>query len=258
MDELNSIVNLIPEETKKDIYDDAIKLTMVETGKTIALLPRVIRNAFSKVEMWCLNREFEVEKFKLELQKELERKKIENIVEADPAIFIPSAQAISYNWHKEEIKNLYMNLMVSDMDKELKEYVHPSFSELIKQMDSIDVKVFTQIYSRLTNAIPVCSLNKKSSSEIGGICILEYLLSDGFYNISSEEKIIKSLNNLERLKLIDITMTESFTNEANYIPIVNGNCIKKYMEEYGEKLDIDKGVIKCTKYGEDFYNVCCK
>ena len=89
---------------------------MVETGKTLSLVPSVVKNALAKVEMWCISREFMVKEFEEELQKKLESKNAENIVDADPSIFIPSAQAISYNWEKEDIKQLYLNLMASDMD----------------------------------------------------------------------------------------------------------------------------------------------
>ena len=200
MNELKEIVDMIPEDTKKEIYQDGVKPAMVETGKTLSLVPRVVKNALAKVEMWCINKEFMVKEFEQELQRKLESKNAENIVDADPNIFIPSAQAISYNWEKEDIKQLYLNLMASDMDITKKENVHPSFSEIIKQMDSNDVKIFTKIYSKIV--IPLYVLQK--NEEKGTTPILDYLLTSDFYVNISENKVIKSLNNLERLKLIEI------------------------------------------------------
>lgn len=200
MNELKEIVDMIPEDTKKEIYQDGVKPAMVETGKTLSLVPRVVKNALAKVEMWCINREFMVKEFEQELQRKLESKNAENIVDADPSIFIPSAQAISYNWEKEDIKRLYLNLMASDMDITKKENVHPSFSEVIKQMDSNDVKIFTKIYSKIV--VPLYVLQK--NEEKGTTPILDYLLTSDFYVNISENKVIKSLNNLERLKLIEI------------------------------------------------------
>lgn len=254
MNELKEVVDKIPEDTRKEIYKDGIKPTVVETGKTLSLVPRVVKNALAKVEMWCINREFMVKEFELELQRKLENKKEENIVDADPSIFIPSAQAISYTWEKEDIRQLYLNLMASDMDKEKKEIVHPSFSELIKQMDSTDVKIFTNIYNK--RRIPLCILSKKEAE--GKTLILDYLLSGDFYINISENKVIKSLNNLERLKLIEIYKDEYFTDNTCYLPIENGKEIQKYKFEFLDKLEITKGYIKKTEYGKDFYNVCCK
>jgi len=256
MNELKELAEIIPEETKKEIYKDAFKPTMQETGKTVSLLPRVVKNALAKIEMWCINREFMVKEFELELQKKLESKKEENIVDADPSIFVPSAQAISYTWDKEEIKQLYLNLMASDMDKTTKDNVHPSFVELIKQMDSIDVKIFTKLYQR--SIYPIYSLSKMNDDSSGETPILEYLLSDNFYSNLSERQVIKSLNNLERLKLIEIHMDESFTDKRNYAIIEKGQRIQKYKGEFGESLGIQEGIIKNTEYGKSFFEVCCK
>ena len=63
MNEVKEIINIIPEDTKKEIYQDGVKLAMVETGKTLSLVPRVVKNAIAKVEMWCINREFMVKEF---------------------------------------------------------------------------------------------------------------------------------------------------------------------------------------------------
>lgn len=195
-----------------------------------------------------------VKEFEQELQKKLESKNVENIVDADPSIFIPSAQAVSYNWEKEDIKQLYLNLMVSDMDITKKENVHPSFSEVIKQMDSTDVKIFTKIYSKKVN--PLYVLNKKVDE--GTIPVLDYLLTDDFYSNASENKVIKSLNNLERLKLIEIFDDIYYTEEIIYQPIEKGKEITKYRTEFLDNLDITKGIIKKTEFGKDFFDVCCK
>lgn len=255
MNELKEMVDLIPDDTKKEIYDDLAKPTLTETGRTLSIFPRVIKNALMKVEMWCLNREFAIEQFKIELAEKLEKIKEENIVDADPRIFIPSAQAISYSWDQEEIKKLYMNLIVSDMDKNTKEQVHPSFTEVIKQMDAVDVKLFSAIYHN--EVFPMCRINRKS--ENGGlVAIVEYLLPDHFYLQSSENTIIKSLDNLERLKLISIKLDVTYTDKQHYLIIQNGERAKKYQSELGESFDIEEGVILKTEFGKDFFKICCE
>lgn len=144
--------------------------------------------------------------------------------------------------------------MASDMDKTKKSNVHPSFSEVIKQMDSTDVKIFTKIYNK--QVIPLYVLKKRE--EKGTIPILDYLLSDDFYTGVSENKTIKSLNNLERLKLIEIIDDEYYIDDKIYLPIENGKNIIKYKNEFLDKLDITKGMIKKTEFGKDFFDVCCK
>lgn len=139
------------------------------------------------------------------------------------------------------------------MDKTKKSNVHPSFSEVIKQMDSTDVKIFTRIYGK--NIIPLCGLKLKK--ENGTVPILDYLLTGDFYINTSENKVIKSLNNLERLKLIEIIDDEFYVDENIYFPIKNGSQIMKYKSEFLDNLDISKGMIKKTEFGKDFFDVCC-
>lgn len=253
--ENRKIAELIPEETKSEVYNDGFKPTVKQLGKTISLLPRVINSAFAKVEMWCMNKEFMVENFKRELEEKLSKKKESDIIEANPRVFLPAAQAISYSWDENEIKNLYINLMISDMDINKKEYVHPSFIEVIKQMDIVDARLFTELYNN--QCLPVYRLSKKENNG-GNTSILPYLLPAFYYNISSERVIIKSLNNLERLKLIDIRLDENYVNKNNYLSIENSELLAKYKKEYTDTLEIQEGVIVQTEFGLDFFKTCCK
>ena len=101
-------------------------------------------------------------------------------------------------------------------------------------MDSTDVKIFTRIYGK--NIIPLCGLKLKK--ENGKVPILDYLLTGDFYINTSENKVIKSLNNLERLKLIEIIDDEFYVDENIYFPIKNGSQIMKYKSEFLDNLDI--------------------
>lgn len=246
---------IIEKDELMEVYRDGLKSTIKETGKVTSLFPRTIKNALSKVEMWCLNKEFIVEDFKLDLEKKLEEKQVEEIVDADPRIFIPSLQALSYSFDEEEIKKLYINLMSSDMDKNSKRKVHPSFSLVIQQMDVLDVKLFTMLYS--SRILPVCELSEKGN--VNSFSVLEeYILPDYFYTLASTQDILKSLNNLERLELIKISMVEYYTDKSYYESIEFGSLVLEYKKEYAGELDISYGLIKKTQFGRNFYEVCCK
>ena len=111
-----------------------------------------------------------------------------------------------------------------------------------------------KIYEKRT--IPIYVLKKKENE--GEIPVLDCLLTDDFYVNYSEKKVIKSLNNLERLKLIKILDDQYYVDDEIYDSIANGNRIIKYKSEFLDKLDITKGMIKQTEFGRDFFDVCCK
>ena len=77
-------------------------------------------------------------------------KRLESIPEnrlktPDPEIAVPLIQALSYTAQNETLREMYLNLLSNSMDIEKVKTVHPSFVELIKQMSSLDAKVFDKL-----------------------------------------------------------------------------------------------------------------
>lgn len=252
--DLKDFVENIPEKTKEEIYKDGFKPIVSETGKGIAIIPRILNGCLANVEMWCMNREFMVKKLKVELEKKLEEIEEENIVNANSRIFISSAQAIVGCWDEKDIRNLYLNLMVADMNINTKEQVHPGFVEIIRQMDSLDARLFTMIYSR--EILPICNIKKGNNKE-GYILVYEYMLPDEFLVLGDSKRLVKSLNNLERLNLVEINMDESYTYKKHYSSIESSVAFMELQKLYGDNFSCDKGLIKKNSFGTDFFNICC-
>lgn len=59
-------------ETVKEIYEDGIKETVKQTGKTLSLIPRFINAALSGFEQWILNREYTVKRTEKLLEYKLQ------------------------------------------------------------------------------------------------------------------------------------------------------------------------------------------
>lgn len=54
---------------------------------------------------------------------------------AEPYVAIPAIQQISYSYDSDELRDMYANLLANFMDKERSDLVHPSFVEVIKQLN---------------------------------------------------------------------------------------------------------------------------
>ena len=86
------------------------------------------------------------------LQKELpsyfERKKIkkEKIVTPDEAIAVPTIQALRYNLKKEELRNMFINLLGASMNSDDND-AHPAFVNIIKQLSPDESKILDYLYS---------------------------------------------------------------------------------------------------------------
>ena len=65
----------------------------------------------------------------------------------EPEIAVPLMQALTYTAQNETLREMYLNLLANSMSTDKDKDVHPSFVELIKQMNSLDAKVFDKLSS---------------------------------------------------------------------------------------------------------------
>ena len=120
-------------KTAPTLYEDALQPTIQEVGKFVARIPRAINAAFSGLDKWILNKEYAIDETKKLLAQKLADVDPEKIVEPEPYVAVPAIQAISYSMNSEELRNLYANLLAKAMNSDTKDFVHPSFVEIIKQ-----------------------------------------------------------------------------------------------------------------------------
>jgi hypothetical protein len=67
----------------------------------------------------------------------------------DPEIAVPLIQSLTYTVHNDTLREMYLNLLANSMDTAMDKNVHPSFVDLIKQMSSLDAKVFEKTASKI-------------------------------------------------------------------------------------------------------------
>src|SRR5262249_50908232 len=105
---------------------------------------------------------------------------VDKIVEPDARIAAPATQALIYSMTDEVIREMFANLLASDMNADEKEKVHPAFVEMIKEMTRTDAEILLQM--------------PQGWQEIG------YTFSFEVAGINSF-KIRKSISNLRRLEV---------------------------------------------------------
>ena len=136
-EKMDDVKEIIPE-----LYKDGAKPTIIETGKTLSIIPQTINAALVPLRKWIIGREYSFKETEALLAKKLEKVKLENIVEPEAYIAVPAIQSISYCMNNEELRNLYANLLANSMNKDIKDNVHPSFVNIINQMSPMDAIIF--------------------------------------------------------------------------------------------------------------------
>lgn len=248
-------------ETAPALYDDALKPTTQETGKLLGRIPRAINAALSGIDKWILNKEYNVEETKKLLSQKLENLPPENIVIPDAYVAVPAIQAISYSMNNDELRNLYANLLAKSMSIDTKSIVHPAFVEIIKQMSPLDAMVLNHIEE--FNFIPIVNLGIKTTTSNTSKKNMTKNITD--FSFSSDTMLISvSIDNLQRLGLIEIPENKKLLNNTRYDSIYDGehfklaraNLHKIADKDNGEKVVISKRYIRKTNLGKAFIKIC--
>ncbi len=251
---IDEIKTLTPE-----IYSDVAKPALQEIGSVAGRTTKALLAPLRGM-LWSW------EKIE-ELIEEQVNKKINKIPEEkrkspEPEIAIPLLQALSYTANNETLREMYINLLSNSMDLDKINIVHPSFVEIIKQMNSLDAKVFEMLsisteYQKVLN--PKISL--KGQNKFIAEATPKWYLGWTIENYS-EFDISASLIRLSKFGLIELMFNQT-TGDANYTDLIEMPFLQKLLietqNEHAElELEIraDKSVLYVNEYGMQFKRAC--
>ena len=156
---------------------------------------------------------------------------------AEPYVAIPAIQQISYSYDSDELRDMYANLLANFMDKERSDLVHPSFVEVIKQLNPDEAKLLKSFGP--SNAVLYPLIDIRLNEEGAG-----YRTIARNYGILGESIcerpncISRYLENLSRLGLIYIPDDLYLTDSSRYEPIEQSSyvlCVRDALSEEDRK-----------------------
>lgn len=250
----------IGKEIIPNIYDDGAKPAIKEMGNFIARPLKLINTLFQPLDVWLLNKEYNLEKTKVLLAERLKHVAENELVSPAPYVALPAIAALSYSMDSEELRDLYANLLSKAMVLGTKDKVHPSFVEIIKQLSPLDAIVFKEIMeSSIKPIIDLYICNIDDKSEIVTIENITWLDRD-------YEVVVVALANLARLGLIEIPDDYNYNNDSNYNLVRLFSTYKKIYETLNceirtielNNLEVKerKKFIKLNALSETFYKIC--
>lgn len=252
-------------ETVPTLYEDALKPTATESGKLLSLIPKTINAALTPLRKWIAEREYNIAETEALLAKKLEHVSAEKIVTPDAYVAVPAIQAISYSMDSKVLKNLYANLLARSMNISTKDWVHPAFIEIIKQLSPNDVQVLEKICSdnsfQMIN-VYVCKYDTKNPRPFDQP--IQKYGYEGLTSITSipPDMVKISIDNLSRLQLIedrfkiDMSVDEKVKASSFYLDTVSS--IKQYMTDQTWKFEEYGHYLTLSIFGSYFHNICIK
>ena len=240
----------------KQVYEDSLKPSVVEIGQILSFLPRSLRAFLSSWECWIINREQKIKHVTDLVESKLLKYNNEEISYPEPYITVPTLQAISYCIEKEDLVNMFANLLVSSMIKDKKWKVHPSFIEILKQINPDEAKLLKSL-KEISYPLLELRLYKNIRNDVCQIVLNNF--SDIAYGVCEfPENIIVYLENLERLKIIKIENDQLVGCEERINSILNCDFVKKIIDKYAKsgQLRPIKKRFDITSFGQNFIEMC--
>lgn len=251
---INEAKALTP-EIYKDIAKPVLQEVGVVAGRTVKALLSPIRGM-----LWGWER---IEEYvETEVKKRLDKIPEDKKKSPDPEIAVPLLQALTYTAHNETLREMYINLLANSMNIDKNKAVHPSFVGIIKQMNSLDAKVFDKIsitstYQKILNPKIMVRGQRKFFSNATpewyqGSTISQY----------TEYDVSASLVRLSKFGLIEL-MYDRTAGDESYDDLKNTPFLIEILNKYKAAnfnldLEIDgtKSILYVNEYGVQFKEAC--
>lgn len=251
-DAIKGIVEAVP------IYEDLLQPATKELGKGLHTLSKTVHIALAPVSalVWSYDkiRDF----IESSVEKKLANVPIEEIVLPAPEVAVPIIEALRYTGHREELRDLFSNLLAKSMISMSAHTAHPAFVEIIKQLSPDEAKIIKQFNDDLPRPIIMMrSINQNTTYYFKHL--EEFSLLPYISGCSNPELGPSYLNNLARLGLIatsydTFVTTENAYNDLYKHPIVTFE--KQIISATGQTPEIQRGTAARTAFGKSFFNAC--
>lgn len=254
----NDGATVVSTDLDREIYNDAAKPLIKETGNTLALIPRTIRASLNRLEKWVICREHNIKAVEKLLNKKLKDCPEELIDEPESYVAVPALQGISYCMDNEELREMYANLLASSMRKDKKTSVHPSYANIIGQMSPLEAKLIKDFYKSDNDVIPIIKVDEMISKISGYEEIKNY---SNFYEYLPTDPQMNGaiFENLERLGLLIIRDHLKISDKHAYDALVESDVIRNvidHIKSNNHRPIIVKGSVLLSNFGNRFVKSC--
>lgn len=253
---INAVSGLVE---KIPVYQDAIQPLAIETGKALGTVGRTVNAALMPIRglVWGIE---QIEVFvQNKVTRKLENVPPENIQTPDPAVAGPAIESLRFTGHKEDLAELYANLLATSMDKTTAKNAHPGFVEIIRNLSGDEAKILSFLVK--AQVAPIVDIRRESKTGKGGIIVSPYVTTIG-YDAGCEHRDLTGtyLKNLERLGLIDIPRDKHLVSDGVYDRILNDPSVKKIEEDLNaqeeHKAEFHKYYAAVSELGKLFIAAC--
>lgn len=249
----------LSDDLKKEIYEDGLQLPLQSASKTFSDVWFLVFGGISHIaDKRRMKYAHNLECYHQELFSEIKKIPNENLIEPSIQVTAQALENSKYCIETKELRALFVNLISKSMNTAYVSHVHPSFAEIIKQMNADDARILKTI--PLTGNIPIVDYivvdrtNNSHSLKLANVYLSELSDIDIFRECAS-------ISSLIRLGILNIDTNLSITNQTVYKPYTETPFFKSLADEseYQNstlKAKLKKYVGNLTPLGQNFVATC--
>lgn len=167
-----------------------------------------------KVESIKAQQAMNIQAMQNNIQTGIEKIPANALKDPNVAIIGPALEASRFHMNEENIREMFANLIVSAMDERKDGQMHHAFVEIIKSLSPLDAKNLKYLnQDSAKNISPIANIIRQESNSYHMLYQHVFL---GNPEVSDQDLIAPSIDNLSRLKLIDITYNDYLTDDSEY------------------------------------------
>lgn len=234
--------------------------------KLLSVVTTFIDNATYK---YIANSEMKKKQFLEELTQKYNSIPEDSLKEPNINILGNVMDSLKYNLNEDYLVEMYTNILISDMDSRTKNKCQICFVEILKQLSKNDLEVLKRIYMmKHTSSIPFGKLNIVDSNNKP----LKYEFHSPIYITNIDNYVIDdynafstSIENLNRLGLIEINYIKYYTDKAIYdllIQKVLSSCTHILNDLRSDNPEAtfgcEKAILTINNLGYDLMQICLR
>ncbi len=240
------------------IYEDMLQPASKELGKGLLTISKTVNLALAPLTGFVWGYEKIAQYLQQRMTEKLKDVPEENITTPDPTLAVPAIEALRYTAHNEALREMFSNLIASAMDKSTAPLAHPSFVEIIKQISSEEAKIIKLLDGK--TSIPVVKLriygqpDHHFAEPLINFSMLPFQAGCSYPDLGPSY-----LENITRLGLTNISYDTYSIHPNVYDPIETHAVINKWKsiaESQNKRLEINRGALMRTSFGQKFYDAC--
>jgi hypothetical protein len=197
--------------------------------------------------------------FKADMVAKLSKIKSEDIVEPKASVAGPALSGLAFTHDEPDLKELFLELICSAMDRKTSEYAHPAYAEMIKQMTAFEARLARGVLANPELPIIQVRLQSNNGSDFN-VVNNNVVPNEGLTaEVATDRRTSPGLENLARLGLIIIEYQNLIVSGNSYAwqdghpYVVNARSNSHRSSE--QDVVLEKGIVARTDLGFQFANV---